>query len=96
MTLDPSGKSTRKLPDAYLIEDLIILIQSDVSAPKISENEIRPYLNVEWQSRMIQNGRHTFPGYLLKKEKLEDDDVITWSTVNGVYPLFPDKAATAS
>ena len=45
---------------------------------------------------MIQNGRHTFPGYLLKKEKLEDDDVITWSTVNGVYPLFPGKAATAS
>jgi hypothetical protein len=42
MTLDPSGKSTPKLPEAYLIEDLIKLIQSDVSAPKISENEIRP------------------------------------------------------
>ena len=74
MTLDPSGKSTCKLPDAYLIEDLIKLIQSDVSAPKISENEIRPYLNVLCAKQKDKAWTPHVSGSL-KKGKLADDDI---------------------
>lgn len=110
ITLDPSYASTPKLPDTYLIQPSIRLSQSDVSVPKLVENEIRPDLDVRCAMQKDESWM-AHVSRVLNKDKLADDDVITWSGYNsllagdesvkppaviGVYPLFPDKAATAS
>ena len=108
--LDPSNTSTPKLPESYVIQPPVELAESDVYAPRLSDGKVRPSLDVR-AAKVKDEAWMEHVAKALKQEKFEDGDVITWSGYNSmlaseesvkppaeiaVYPLFPDKAATAS
>ena len=75
-------KKTAHVPDACLIEDLIInLITLMYLHTKITEYQINSYLNVQYAKQKDKAWSPHVSG-LLKKGKLADDDVITWSSHN--------------
>jgi hypothetical protein len=111
LKLDPSDKSTPKLPDSYMIQPPVELAQSiNVFAPRHGENEVRPHHDVQ-DAKVKDEAWIAHATRVLNQGMLEEGDVITWSGFNsllasdksvkppaeiGVYPLFPDKAASAS
>ncbi len=45
--LHPSNSSTPKLPDSYVIQPPVELTQTNVFAPRISNNKVRPPVDVQ-------------------------------------------------
>ena len=108
--LDPSNTSTPKLPDSYVIQPPVELTQTDVFAPRISNNKVRPPVDVQG-AKVRDEAWMAHVNNVLKQGTLAEGDIITWSGYNsmqvsdesvkppaeiGVYPLFPDKAASTS
>ncbi|KAL8558995.1 hypothetical protein ACOMHN_039751 [Nucella lapillus] len=108
--LDTSDTSTPKLPYAYVIQPPVELTKTDVFAPRLGNSEVRPHLDVRG-AKVKDEAWMAHVTRVLKQGTLAEDDVITWSGYNsmlasddsvkppaeiGVYPLFPEKAASAS
>lgn len=108
--IDPSDSSVPKLPDWYVTQPLIHLPASDIYAPKIENNIFRPIFDVSL-AKEKDNAWITECSSMLAKDTLAEGDIITWAGYNsnlaskesvkppaeiGVYPLFPEKAASAS
>ena len=93
-----------------MIQPPVELAQTDIFAPRFGLNEIRPLVdlrgaNVKDEAWLVHVAN------ALKQSSSADEDGITWAGYNsllanyvlvkppaviGVYPLFPDKAASAS
>ena len=81
--LDPSDTSTPKLPDSYVI-------QSPVELPHTWMAHVNRVLQ---QDTLAEGDIITWSGY---NSMLSSDESVKPSAEIGVYPLFPDKAASAS
>ena len=110
ITLDPSDKPTPKLPDSYVIHEPVQLSQRDVFATKLGHSNLRPQIDIS-DAEYKDEAWLEHVASILKKGTLAESDVITWSGYNsvsankdsvkppaeiGIYPVFPDKAASAS
>ena len=108
--LDPLDTSSPKLPDSYVIQTPVELPGTDVFAPKIENCQLRPSFNVD-EAKVKDEAWISHVTGLVKQGNIAHGNIITWSGYNstlmtdesikppaeiGVYPLFPDKAATAS
>ena len=108
--LDTADTSTPKLPDSYVIQPPVELNQTDVCAPRRGDNEVRPPRD-DRGAKIKDEAWMEHVTTVLKEGTIADGDVITWSGYNsmlasdesvkppaeiGIYPLFPDKAASAS
>ena len=109
MKLNPSDTSIPKLPDSYVIQPPVKLAQTDVFSPRFGLKEVRPL--VDLRGVKVKNEAWlVHVADALKQSASADGDVITWEWYNsllandvsvkppaviGVYPLFPDKAASA-
>ena len=109
MKLNPSDTSIPKLPDSYMIQPPVELAQTDVFAPRFGLNEVRPLVDLRG-AKVKEEAWLVHVANALKQSASADGDVITWAGYNsllandvsvkppaviGVYPLFPDKAASA-
>ena len=93
-----------------MIQPPVELAQTDVFSPRFGLNEVR--LLVDLRGAKVKDGAWlVHVANALKQSASADGDVITWAGYNsllandaslkppaviGVYPLFPDKAASAS
>lgn len=108
--IDSSDTSTPKLPDTYMIHTPVELSDNDIYAPRLDDSEVRPTIDVRG-ARIKDEGWMAHVTKVINQDALEKGDIITWSGYNssllndesvkppaeiGVYPLFPDKAASAS
>ena len=108
--LNPSDTSIPKLPDSYVIQPPVELAQTDVFAPRFGLNEFRPLVDLRG-AKVKDEAWLVHVANAMKQSASADDDVITWAGYNsllandvsvkppaviGVYPLFPDKTASAS
>ena len=107
--IDSSDNSTPKLPDSYVIQTPVEFVQADIFAPRVNDS-IRPSHNVvgakvkdeAWMQHVYR---------VIKQDELDEDNIVTWAGYNsslasdesvkppaeiGIYPLFADKAASAS
>ena len=109
MKLNPSDTSIPKLPDSYVIQPPVELAQTDVFAPRFGLNEVRSLVDLRG-AKVKDEVWLVHVANVLKQSASADGDVITWAWYNsllandvsvkppaviGVYPLFPDKAASA-
>ena len=93
-----------------MIQPPVELAQTDVLAPRFGLNEVRPLVDLRG-SKVKDEAWLVHVVNALKQSASADGDVITWAGYNsllandvsvkppaviGVYPVFPDKAASAS
>ena len=108
--INHSDTSILKLPDSYVIQPPVELAQTDVFPPRFGLNEVRPLVDLRG-AKVKDEAWLVHVGNALVQSASADGDVITWSGYNSllandaslkppavisVYPLFPDKAASAS
>ena len=110
--LDPTDKSTLKLPDSYMIQPSVELNQNDIFAPRCATGKVRPQADVHMHNAEVKDEAWmSHVSTILKQDSLGTNDIITWSGYNsmlassesvkppaeiGVYPLFPHKASSPS
>ena len=107
--LNHSDTSIPKLPDSYVIQHPVELAQTDVFSPRFGLNEVRPLVDLRG-AKVKDEAWLVHVANALKQSASADGDVITWAgyisllandaslkppAVIGVYPLFPNKAASA-
>ena len=93
-----------------MIQPPVELTTTDVFAPRLGDNEVRPTLNLHG-AKVKDEAWMAHVASVINQDTLAEGDVITWSGYNssilsdesvkppaeiGIYPLFPDKAASAS
>ena len=84
--LDYSDSSTPKLPDSYVIQDPVELIDTNVFVPRGFHSKVRPAPNVQIakvkdESWMAHSSR------ILQPDQMEESDIIniiTWSGYNSM------------
>ena len=109
--LDFSDTSVPQLPDSYAIKHTVELGNNPVFAPKTINGQLRPSNTLVHEAKMKDESWMSHVATVLQQEVLPENEVITWSgfnsrnmsddalkppAVTGVFPLFPDKAASPS
>ena len=110
--LDPTDKSTPKLPGSCMIQPSVELNQNYISAPRCATGKVRPHADIPMHNAEVKDEAWmSHISTILKKDTLDTNDIITWFGYNsmlasnesvkppaeiGVYPLFPHKAASPS
>lgn len=109
--VDSDDSSTPKLPDSNRLVKPAELDEGDILAPRSGTGPIRPSHDLVHGAKVKDKSWLLHGKGILDQDTLGEKDVITWSGFNshlmnddtvklrdeiGVYPLFPDKAASAS
>ena len=109
--LDLSDASAPQLPDSYAVVPPVELDNNPMFVPRSINSPLRPSHNLVQGAKMKDESWMAHVTTVIQQDTFPEDEIITWSGYNsrllgddclkpqavmGVFPLFPDKAASPS